>query len=235
MPAVEKKPLTEMIKAACHFGHAVQKWNPKMRRYLYTKQDGIHIFDLTKTQKALDKAVKFLEEQAAEGKSILLVSTKLQAERLVLDAADKTGFPYITRKWIPGFLTNFETVKKRIKYFKELQQERETGVWEKKYKKKERLMLARTLTKLQEAFGGVADLDKVPDVVLVFDAVRDELALKEAKKLGLPSVAICDSNADPDLVTYPIPGNDDAIKSLTYFIEKLTAALMKGKDMKKAA
>jgi len=225
----EKKTLTDMIKAACHFGHGVAKWNPKMRRYLYKKQDGIHIFDLTKTQKALQVAEKFLEEKVSEGKTVLLVSTKLQAEKLVLDAADKTGFPYITRKWIPGFLTNFDTVNKRIQYFNQLREEQDAGMWDRKYKKKERLMLSRTLAKLQDAFGGVSNLKKVPDIVVVFDAVRDELALREAKKLGLPSVAICDSNADPDLVTYPIPGNDDAIKSLTYFATSITAALLRGK------
>lgn len=233
MPVSEKEVITEMIKSACHFGHSSTKWNPKMRRYLHAKMEGIHIFDLTKSLRALDAAAQFLEESAAEGKQVLLVSTKLQAERLIRDAAEKTHFPYIVKKWIPGFLTNFDTIKRRIKFFNDLKNERESGDWERKYKKKERLMLARQLLKLEAAFSGVAEVSKLPDVILILNGVCDELALREAKKLGIPTVSVCDSNADPDLVTYPIPGNDDAVKSLAFFMERLTAGLVKGLDRAK--
>lgn len=219
-----------MLASACHFGHRASKWNPKMRQYLYTKRDGIHIFDLTKTYKALSAALEFLRQSAAEGKRILLVSTKLQATRLVQEAAIKCEVPYVTRKWMPGLLTNFETIRKRIKYFKDLKEGKAMGDWE-KYKKKERLELQRMLDKLEDAFSGVEHMSKLPDVVVVFDSVRDTLALKEARRLKIATVGVCDSNADPDLLSFPIPGNDDAVKSLMYFIDKVGTAIMEGKKM----
>lgn len=227
---VERAVLEEMLASACHFGHKVSKWNPKMKRYIYTKREGIHIFDLTKTYERLTEAMSFLQDAAATGKEILFVSTKLQVTRLVMEAAKRCNAPYVTRKWIPGLLTNFETVRRRIKYFRDLKQGREAGDWD-KYTKKERLVLTRTLEKLENAFGGVEQLMKLPDVVIVFDAVRDTLSLKEARRLKIPTVGICDSNADPDLLTYPIPGNDDAIKSLKFFVEKLSHAVAEGKKL----
>lgn len=225
-----KRILEEMLEAACHFGHKVSRWNPKMRPYLYTKREGIHIFDLTKTYECLTRALEFLKESAAAGKIILLVCTKLHATKLVTAAAEQSGFPFVTRKWMPGLLTNYETIRKRIKYFKDLKATRDTGEWE-KYTKKERLELSRTLEKLEDAFSGVEHMAHLPDVLVVFDCVRDQLVLREAKRLKIPTVGICDSNADPDLVTYPIPGNDDAVKSLKYFIEKIASALEEGKKL----
>lgn len=222
------KILEEMLNAACHFGHRVSKWNPKMHRYLYTKREGIHIFDLTKTYECLTRALDFLRENASQGKIILLVSTKLHAARLMNESAKKSGCPFVSRKWIPGLLTNFDTLRKRINYFKELKEQKATGGWE-KYTKKERLELQRELDKLEDAFSGVEHMNKLPDTVVVLDAVHDALALREAKRLKIATVAICDSNADPDLVTYPIPGNDDAIKALHYFMEKITGAIEEGK------
>lgn len=224
-----KKAIEAMLAAACHFGHKVSKWNAKMRPYLYTKTDGIHIFDLAKTYDCLMKALEFLRETVTKGKTVLLVSTKLQAARLIEDAAQKCGVPYVTRKWMPGLLTNFETLRKRIKYFCDLKEQKAKGEWE-KYTKKERLELQRILTKLEDAFSGVENMTHLPDVVLVLDAVRDILALRESRRLRIATVGICDSNADPDLLTYPIPGNDDAIKSLKYFIERIIEAIMDGKQ-----
>lgn len=225
--ATSKKVLEDMLTAACHFGHRVARWNPKMRRYIYTTRDGIHIFDVTKIQECLGRACEFLDETAAKGKLILMVSTKLQATKLVTESAIDAGCPYVTRKWMPGLLTNFETIRKRIKYFKELKEQKQTGSLE-KYTKKEQLELTRALEKLQDAFGGVENMTRLPDVVVVLDAVRDVLALREAKKLGIPTVGICDSNADPDLLTYPIPGNDDAVKSLWFFMNAIKDAIKTG-------
>lgn len=217
-----------MLAAACHFGHRVSKWNPKMRSYIYTKREGIHIFDLTKTYEALMRALDFLRESAASGKTILLVSTKLQATKLVAEAAKRCSCPCVTRKWMPGLLTNFETIRKRVKYFKDLKEQKDSGEWQ-KYTKKEALDLSRILDKLEEAFSGVENMNHTPDVVVVFDSIRDVLALREARRLKITTVGICDSNADPDLLTYPIPGNDDAIKSLRFFVDKVTDAIEEGK------
>lgn len=231
---INRKEIEEMLASACHFGHKVSKWNPKMRPYLYSQREGIHIFDLTKTYDCLNRALDFLRETAASGKMILLMSTKLQVTKLLAEAAKKCECPYVTRKWMPGLLTNFDTIKKRIKYFKELKEQSATGGWD-KYTKKERLTLQRTLEKLEDAFSGVENMNKLPDVVVVFDCVRDELALREAKKLRIATVGVCDSNADPDLLAYPIPGNDDAVKSLKYFVDKVASAIEEGKKTAKSA
>lgn len=225
----DDKLIESMLESGCHFGHRASKWNPKMRKYLYDRKDGIHVFDLTKTAEYLQKALEFLTESCAAGKTVLLVSTKLQAIKLVTEAANETESPFVTRKWIPGLLTNFDTVKRRIKYFKDLKEQKANGEWEQKYTKKERVELGRTLEKLQTAFSGVEHMFRVPDVILVLDAVRDTLALKEARRLGIPTVGICDSNADPDLLTYVVPGNDDAVKSLTFFMGQFKKAISDGK------
>lgn len=227
--SVDKVLLDEMLASACHFGHRVEKWNPKVRRFIYTKRDGIHIFDLTKTAECLHTALNFLKETAVSGKTILLVSTKLQATKLLAEAAAKSQCPYVTRKWMPGLLTNFDTIKKRIKYFKDLKTQKAAGEWD-KYTKKERLELDRTLEKLEDAFSGVENMMRLPDVVFVLDGVRDELALREARKLKITTIGICDSNCNPDLFTYPIPGNDDAIKSLRFFITKIAEAISAGRS-----
>ena len=229
-----KKQLEEMLESACHFGHKVSKWNPKMRKYLYTAREGIHIFDLAKTHECLEKALSFLRDSVAAGKTILLVSTKLQAAKLIAQAAEVTGCSFVARKWMPGLLTNYETIRRRIKYFKDLKMQKTSGEWD-KYTKKERLELQRDIDKLQDAFGGVESMAKLPDVIVVLDAVHDALALREAKRLGISSIAVCDSNSDPDIVSYPIPGNDDAIKSLKYFAEKITQAIEEGKRLREKA
>lgn len=225
----DKEILALMLEAGCHFGHRASKWNPKMRKYLYDRRDGIHVFDLTKTADKLEKALEFLRESCAAGKSVMIVSTKLQAVKLVAEAAAATECSYVTKKWIPGILTNFDTIKRRIKYFKDLKDQKAKGEWEEKYTKKERLELSRTLEKLQMAFSGVENMYRVPDIIVVLDAVRDRLALKEAKRLGVPTVAVCDSNADPDLVTHVVPGNDDAVKSLSFFMSQFMHAIAEGK------
>lgn len=221
--------LKGMLEAAVHFGHKTQKWNPKMKRFLYGERNGIHIFNLEKTQEYLDKAVEFLKISAASGKRVLLVSTKPQAAHLIVTAANETKMPYVVHKWMGGLLTNFSTMKQRIRYFRTLCDQEKSGEFD-KYTKKEASELKKSIKKLTDALGGVRDLDRLPDVVFVADALRDRIVIKEANKMKIPVVAIVDSNADPDGVAYPIPGNDDAIKSLTYLINTVKNAMLTGKN-----
>jgi len=220
--------LKEMLEAAVHFGHKTQKWNPKMRRYLYGARNGIHIFDLQKTQECMTKAVEYLKHEAANGKTILLISTKPQATQLIVDAANATRMPYVVHKWMGGLLTNWATMKQRIRYLKTLKEQEKSGGFE-KYTKKEASELRKTINKLESALGGVSGLERMPDVVFVADALRDRIAIKEANKMKVPVVALCDSNSDPDGIAYPIPGNDDAIKSLTYLINAVKDAILEGR------
>ncbi len=219
-----KKDLQEMLKSAVHFGHATTKWNPKMKPYIHGVKQGVHVFDLNKTAKMLADAEKFLTDSAKAGKTILFVSTKQQATELVKAAAEDCKCPYVTQKWVPGLITNFRTIKQRIKYLKQLKDETATGEIE-KYTKKDISKLKKTMTKLEAALGGVQELKKVPDILVVLDVHRDKIAVTEASRAGTMVVGICDSNADPAKITYPIPGNDDSIKSITYILNKLKEAI----------
>lgn len=226
---MKQADLKEMLEAAVHFGHKTQRWNPKMRRYLYGERNGVHIFDLQKTQEMLEKALEYLKHASANGKIVLLVSTKPQAAHLIVDAAEATKMPYVVHKWMGGLLTNFSTMKQRIRYLRTLREQEKNGEFE-KYTKKEASELRKVIAKLDNALGGVRNLDRLPDVVFVVDAVRDRIAIKEANKVKIPVVAIVDSNADPDGVAHPIPGNDDAVKSLTYLISGVKNAMLEGKS-----
>jgi len=223
-----EKELKEMLKNAVHFGHAAGKWNPKMKPFIYGQKQGVHIFDLNQTAQALDNALDFLKKSATAGKVILFVSTKQQATELVKEAAKACKMPYVTQKWVPGLLTNFKTIKQRIKYLKQLKQEEKSGEME-KYTKKEISKLKKTINKLELSLGGVEDLEKTPDILLVFDVNRDKIAVKEGVKSGVKIIGITDSNADPSDIDYPIPANDDAIKSLKYLVEKFQSAICEKK------
>lgn len=226
-----KDQIQEMLDAAVHFGHKTQKWNPQMRPFIYGSRNGVHFMDLQKTVEELQKAQEFLSSMAANGKLILMVSTKPQATKLIVEASKDTDMPFVVNKWMGGLLTNFDTMKQRIRYFKKLRDEEESGDFE-KYTKKEASKLRKDIVKLETALGGVRNLDRLPDALFVADAVRDHNAILEANKLNIPVVAIVDSNADPSGVDYPIPGNDDAIKSLTYLISAVKSAILKGKSSK---
>jgi small subunit ribosomal protein S2 len=224
---VSKELLKEMMDNACHFGHRISRWNPKMRRYLYGAREGVHIIDLVKAHKKLEEAMAFITDQISKGKNGLIVCTKLQAKRLVEDVAEKTGLPYVTTKWIPGLLTNYKTLRNRIKYLRDLKSSKESGEFE-RYTKKEALELEKQIKRLQERLGGVEEMLKVPDFMIVGDGVRDKNAVEEARRLGIPVVGIVDSNADPETMTHPVPGNDDAIKSLTFYFTKFSEAIAAG-------
>lgn len=224
--------LKEMYDNAVHFGHKTQKWNPKMKKYIFTSKNGIHYIDLKKSSECLDKALEQLKFLSANGKRILLVSTKPQATSLILHAAEKTGMPYVVNKWMGGLLTNFSTIKQRTRYYRSLRDQEKSGELS-KYTKKEISEIKKDMVKLEAAVGGVKDMDRLPDALFVADVVRDQIAVQEANKLKIPVIAIVDSNADPDGVSFPIPGNDDAIKSLTYLISKVESAILEGKGGKK--
>ncbi|MCC7432604.1 30S ribosomal protein S2 [Candidatus Peregrinibacteria bacterium] len=228
---MSKNIVKEMMDAAMHFGHQTQRWNPKMKPYLYGSKNGIHIFDLEKTAALLDKAMEFLKQTSASGRTIMLASTKPQAARLIMEASKEAHLPYVVNKWMPGLFTNFTTIKKRIKYFNDLYEQEKSGELE-KYTKKEQARFKKELIKLQDAFGGVRELDKLPAVVFVADVVRDRIIVKEANKMKIMVVAITDSNSDPDGVDFPIPANDDAISSLTFVVNKLRNSLSEAKGKK---
>lgn len=223
--------MREMLKNAVHLGHRSQKWNPRMAPFLFGKRKGVHIFDLQKTAQCLEQALNFLKKQVAEGKIILMVSTKQQAAIILKETAKKCSMPYVTQRWIGGLLTNFETIKKRIRYLNELKESEKKGEFE-KYTKKEAANLCKTIAKLEKALGGVSTLTRLPDVLFVIDTVRDQLAVKEAQKLKIPIIAVLDSNADPVNIDYPIPANDDALKSLKYLIAKIEEAILESRKIK---
>lgn len=196
-----------------------------MKKYIYTVRKGIHIFDLTQTKKALERAVSELKALAKSGKTILFVSTKQQSIALLEELGKKTGQPIVTKKWMPGLLTNWPTIKRRIRYYLDLQQSFKTGEIE-KYTKKEQTKLRKELAKLDLAFSGVATMKDLPDAVFIVDAVRDHVAVLEAKRLGIPLYGICDSNADPDNFTAAIPANDDAVKSIEIILKTVEDELL---------
>jgi small subunit ribosomal protein S2 len=228
----QKTVMREMLANAVHFGHKNSKWNPKVAPYIFTTKNGVHIFDLNKTYNGLMDACEFLTNAAAAGKIVLFVSTKQQSTELLKQEAEKCGMPYVTKKWIPGLLTNFKTIRTRVKYLLKLQEEKETGEFE-KYTKKEASNFNKEIEKLENALGGVVNLERMPDVVFVLDVCRDNIAIKEAQKMGVKVVAVVDSNANPDGIDYVIPGNDDAIKSINYLVTKLSEAIQSGRKTRK--
>lgn len=218
----KNQTLNEMLENAVHFGHYTNKWNPKMRPYIWGDRKNVHIIDLHKTVEYLDAAVDFLKKEKDAGKTILIVSTKQQTVPTVKALAESLKMPSVTYKWIPGLLTNFKTVNSRVREMKKIKAMIEDGSID-KYSKKEASKMMKEMKKLEERLGGVKDMTKKPSCLFVVDTVRDRIAVEEAKKLGIPVVGFVDTNSDPDLIDYIIPANDDAIKSVKYvlnFIEE---------------
>ena len=214
----------ELLDAACHFGHKREKWNPHMAPYIYGVRKGIHIFDLEQTHELLGHLCEELKKLQKEGKPILFVSTKQQSTALIEELGEALGQPTVTKKWIPGLLTNWETLRKRIRYYLDLQHSFKTGEVE-KYTKKEQLALRKKLAKLDIALSGVSSMTGVPKAMFVIDAVRDHVAVREARKLRIPVYGICDSNTDPDDFTAFVPANDDAVKSIALILHTLIEEL----------
>lgn len=222
--------LQDLLEAGVHFGHQVRRGNPRMRQYIYGQKDGVHIIDLTLSEKYLKEAVEFVKEAASKGQVILFVGTKKQAKPIVEELAQKIGAPYMTERWIGGFLTNFDEIYKNIKKLKELQEQKEKGTLA-KYTKKEQLLLDRKMMKLTRDFKGAMDLTTIPDIIFVVDAASDAVAVKEAARREVKVVAIADSNCDPSLIDYPIPGNDDAIKSIRILTSVIVEAIEEGQRL----
>lgn len=220
--------LQELLEAGVHFGHQVRRGHPRMRPYIFGAREDVHIIDLTQSEKYLQSACEFVYQLAVAGKVLLFVGTKKQAKPIIEELAKKLVAPYMVERWMGGFLTNFEEIKKRIKLLKDLKEQKAEGELA-KYTKKEQLLLDRKMDKLQSDFSGVMDLAKVPDAIFVVDAVSDNIAIREANRLDIPVVAIADSNCNVSEIDYPVPGNDDAIKSITILVTAVANAYEEGK------
>lgn len=220
----------QLLAAACHIGHRAEKWNPKMKPYLYGIREGIHVFDLAQTKRQLERTCTALQELKKKGKSILLVSTKLFTTAVIENIGKQTGLPTVTKKWIPGLMTNWKTISRRIKYYLDLQRQFQTGEVE-KYTKKEQLKLRKKLAQLDKALSGVAAMPGLPDAIFVVDAIRDQIAVREANIAEIPVFGICDSTADPDMFTIPIPANDDSAASVKLILKTVEDALLTEKEV----
>ncbi len=217
-----------MLEAGVHFGHQTSRWNPKMGRFIFGERNGVHILDLQKTAKELKKACAFVKEESKKGSKFLFVGTKKQAQEAIRAEAERCGAYCISEKWLGGTLTNFQTVKKSIERMNELEKWETSGVF-KAISKKEASRLSKELARLQKLLGGIRDMKVLPDVVFVIDPVDTMGAVRESHVLGIPVVAVCDTNADPDLISLPIPGNDDAARSIKLFCGAIADSILEGK------
>jgi len=225
---VELPDVKQLLEAGAHFGHAVKRWNPKMADYIYAEKNGIHIFDLFKTVEELEKACNFMQEAAAKGKRIVFLGTKSQAIEVVKREAERVGVAYVINRWIGGTLTNWEQIKSRVDLLKEMKEKMEKGEYE-KYTKKEQVLKNREIERLERMYGGLVGLSNRPEVLFIVDPHREKTAVKEARDTGVTVVALADTNADPDLIDYIIPANDDALKSVRLIVETVAKAVEAGK------
>ncbi|NLS10620.1 30S ribosomal protein S2 [Nesterenkonia sp. MY13] len=225
MPVVTMR---QLLDSGVHFGHQTRRWNPKMKRYIFTERNGIYIVDLQQSLSYIDRAYEFIKQTVAHGGSILFVGTKKQAQEAIAEQATRVGQPYVNHRWLGGMLTNFQTVSKRVQRMKELEEIDFDDVAGSQYTKKELLLLSRELEKLQSNLGGIRNMNKTPSAIWVVDTNKEHLAVDEARKLGIPVIAILDTNCDPDEVNYPIPGNDDAIRSVDLLTRVVADAAAEG-------
>ena len=221
--------MKQLLEAGVHFGHQTRRWDPRMAEYIFQARNGIHIIDLQKTSKKIDEAYAFIKEQAEEGKTILFVGTKKQAQECVKEAAEKSGMFYVNERWLGGTLTNFKTIRKRIERLAELEKMQEDGTFE-VLPKKEVILLKKEMDKLQKNLGGIKEMTQIPDVIFVVDPKKEHIAVQEARKLNIPLVGLVDTNCDPNDVDYVIPGNDDAIRAVKLVTDVLANAVIEGKQ-----
>jgi small subunit ribosomal protein S2 len=219
--------MKQLLESGVHFGHQTKRWNPKMKRYIFTERNGIYIIDLQQTLSYIDRAYDFVKETVAHGGTVLFIGTKKQAQEAIEEQARRVGMPYVKERWLGGMLTNFSTVYKRLQRLKELEEIELTGGTEVRTKK-EQLVLSREKAKLERTLGGIRDMTRVPSAVWVIDTKKEHIAVGEARKLGIPVVAVLDTNCDPDEVDYPIPGNDDAIRSAALLTKVVAEAVADG-------
>ncbi len=220
--------IKKLLEAGVHFGHQTKRWNPKMKQYIFGEKSGIYIIDLEKTEKLLNKARAFISEVAAQGKPVLFVGTKKQAQEVIEEESKRCGAFYINHRWLGGLLTNFQTIKKSIKRYKEIDQMEKDGLFN-SFTKKEIASLTAEREKLIKNLSGVIEMDRLPGAIFIIDSKKEETAVLEAKRLNIPVVGLIDTNCDPDLVDYPIPGNDDAIKSIKLITSFIAESVLDGK------
>ena len=223
--------MIELLEAGVHFGHRTQRWNPKMKPYIYGARNGIYVIDLRKTTDLLDEAYNLVRDYAAKGRNVLFVGTKKQAAEVVAEEALRSGAYYINRRWLGGMLTNFETIRGRVNKLKELEEFINNGYVD-KLPKKEVAQLNRQLAKLSKTLGGIKEMRGLPDLIFIVDQAKEEIAIKEANKLGIPVICLADTNANPDGINHIIPGNDDAIRSIKLITSKLADAVLEGKQLR---
>jgi len=221
--------IKKLLEAGAHFGHKTSRWHPKMAPYLHSKRGGSHIIDLTKTVEGLEVALAFLTDTAAAGKQVLWVATKRQAQDIVKKAAIETKMPYVTERWLGGMITNWNTIGGRVKHLKDLEDRMASGELASKYNKLEVQRFQEEIDELNRIYGGIKDMNSRPGAIFVIDIQADANAVREARKLNIPIVAVVDSNVDPTLVNYPIPANDDAIKAIQLIVDYVQSAIEAGK------
>jgi small subunit ribosomal protein S2 len=221
--------MKHLLEAGVHFGHQTRRWNPKMKKFIFTARSNIYIIDLKKSVERIEKAYQLVKEKAASGGTILFVGTKKQAKEAVTAEAQRCGMPYVTERWLGGMLTNFQTVRRSLNRLEEIEKMSQDGSFE-KFTKKEVLKLEKERKKLEKNLGGIRDMNRLPGVVYVVDTKKEKIAVAEANRLNIPIVAILDTNSDPDLIDYPIPGNDDAIKSIRLISRLMADAVLEGKQ-----
>ncbi len=230
---MSKVDIKKLLESGAHFGHKTSRWHPKMAPYIHSKRNGSHIIDLVKTVEKLEEALTFIEKTAASSKQVLMVGTKKQAREVVKTAAEKISMPYVTERWVGGLLTNSGTMNNRIKHLKELEQKMVSGALENKYSKLEVQRYQEEIDSMNHLYGGVKELSNRPGAVFITDVLSDRNAVLEARKLNIPIIAIVDTNADPSLVDYPIPANDDAIKTIQLITDYVAEAISTGKAKSK--
>jgi small subunit ribosomal protein S2 len=221
--------MKELLEAGVHFGHQTKRWNPKMKEYIFGERNGIYIIDLQKTLKLFKDAMRYVQDMAQQGKTVLFVGTKRQAQEAIAEEATRAGMYYVNQRWLGGLLTNMTTVQKSIKRLKELDAMAEEGTWDGRAKK-EVIRLERERKQLNQNLAGIKDMHGLPDVMFVIDSNKEAIAVEEARKLGISVVAVVDTNCDPDKVNYVIPGNDDALRAIRLFTTKIADAVVEGRQ-----
>lgn len=225
--------MKQLLEAGVHFGHQTRRWNPKMARFIFTERNGIYIIDLQKTVKKMDEAYNFVRDLAAEGGKVLFVGTKKQAQESIKNEAERCNQYFVNERWLGGMLTNFQTIEKRVKRLKTLEKQAEDGTFE-LLPKKEVTLLKHEMEKLQKYLGGIKDMKKLPDALFIIDPKKEEIAVSEARKLHIPIIATVDTNCDPDVIDYPIPANDDAIRAVKLLTGKIADAVLEGNQDEQA-
>lgn len=224
--------MKQLLEAGVHFGHQTRRWNPKMKKFIFDERNGIYIIDLQKTMHQLDSVYEEVRQRAQNGEVILFVGTKKQAKESIAEEAERCGMPHVSHRWLGGMLTNFTTIQKRVSYLKDLQKQENDGEFERRTKK-EALNLRKKMEKLYRVLGGIMNMRELPDAIFVVDPKKEYIAVEEARKLGIPIVGIVDTNCDPDLIDYPIPANDDAIKAVRLISSLMADAIIEGRGQAK--